>query len=96
MDFQFWMSMERKKTAPASQRLNVRHCRGRCLCPARLVAHGHQFDELNIAVTHNYGGESNLCNVLRLLETRRDHVSGCRSTREYQTGTTVMRNLPRR
>jgi hypothetical protein len=40
-------------------------------------------DELNIAVTHNYvAAESNLCNVLRLLETRRDHVSGCRDRPE--------------
>jgi hypothetical protein len=30
---------------------------GRRLCPARLVAHGTNLDELNIAVTHNYGGD---------------------------------------
>lgn len=84
--FQFWDEhVDRKKTAPASQRpLECTTLPGDVI----FVPHGWwhmviNLDELNIAVTHNYvAAESNLCNVLRLLETRRDHVSGCRDRPE--------------
>jgi hypothetical protein len=83
---QFWDEhVERKKTAPASERpLECTTLPGDVV----FVPHGWwhmviNLDELNIAVTHNYvAAESNLCNVLRLLETRRDHVSGCRDRPE--------------
>jgi Cupin-like domain len=37
---------------------------------------------LNVAITHNYVSQSNLGNVLKFLDAKRDQVSGCRDRRE--------------
>jgi hypothetical protein len=79
--FSFWDEhVERKKTAPASQRpLECTALPGDVV----FIPHGWwhmviNLDEMNVAITHNYVGTTNLCNVLRFLETKEDQVSGCR------------------
>jgi hypothetical protein len=83
--FQFWDEhTKRKKTAPPGQvPLETTTMPGDVV----FVPHGWwhlvvNLDELNIAITHNYVGISNLANVLRFLDTKRDQVSGCRDRTE--------------
>jgi len=39
-------------------------------------------NDMNIAITHNYASQSNLVNVLKFLNEKRDQVSGCRDRKE--------------
>jgi hypothetical protein len=79
--FSFWEEhVERKRLAPPNERpLECTALPGDVM----FVPHGWwhmviNMDEVNIAVTHNYVSDSNLSNVLKFLNTRRDQVSGCR------------------
>jgi hypothetical protein len=54
--FSFWDEhVSEKDGTKVNDRWNARCCRATLSLSPRLVAHGHQLDELNIA-THNYGG----------------------------------------
>lgn len=79
--FQFWDEHgQRKNTAPVHERpLECTAMPGDVL----FVPHGWwhmviNLDDTNIAITHNYVSASNLSNVLKFLDTKRDQISGCR------------------
>jgi Cupin-like domain len=83
--FQFWDEhCRRKKSAPLHERpLECTAMPGDVL----FVPHGWwhmviNLDDMNIAITHNYVSVSNLSNVLKFLDTKRDQVSGCRDRAE--------------
>lgn len=81
----FWDEHEeRKRSAPVAERpLECTAMPGDVL----FVPHGWwhaviNLDELNVAITHNYVSFSNLPNVLRFLDEKLDHISGCRDRTE--------------
>jgi hypothetical protein len=92
VDLQFWDEHVGEKDGTKSQRpLECDVAGRRCLCP---TAGGtwSSTDELNIAVTQLW--RRKIC-VLRLLETDAIMLADV-VIEEYQTGTTSLRNLPRR
>lgn len=83
--FQFWGEhVRRKRTAPPAERpLECTALPGDVI----FVPHGWwhmviNLDPMNIAITHNYVSRSNLSNVLKFMEEKRDQVSGCRDRAE--------------
>jgi Cupin-like domain len=81
--FSFWdehVQRKNSRTIPESQRpMECTALPGDVL----FVPHGWwhmviNLDDINIAITHNYVSTSNLSNVLKFLDTKRDQVSGCR------------------
>jgi hypothetical protein len=83
--FQFWDDhCDRKDTAPIHDRpMECTAMPGDVL----FVPHGWwhmviNLDDVNIAITHNYVSFTNLSNVLKFLDTKRDQVSGCRDRAE--------------
>jgi Cupin-like domain len=79
--FGFWDEhVQRKTSATIAQRpMECTALPGDVL----FVPHGWwhmviNLDDINIAITHNYVSTSNLSNVLKFLDTKRDQVSGCR------------------
>jgi hypothetical protein len=92
MDFQFWDEhVERKRRHPQSTTDGMPRCRA-TLSLSHGWWHGSSTDELNIAVTQLW--RRKIC-VLRLLETDAIMLADV-VIEEYQTGTTSLRNLPRR
>lgn len=80
--FQFWDEHCKRKSNRVPKHERPLECTA---CPGDVlfVPHGWwhmviNLDDVNIAITHNYVALSNLPNVLKFLDTKRDQVSGCR------------------